>query len=97
MQKGYMQIIYGPGKGKTALALGKGLSAVTKGKTAVLIQFLQGDLDEDQMAVYNRLGRGICADEKNGFPGEGARYRDFLTGGNVFLEVCRQRGGAGQV
>ena len=50
-----MQIIYGPGKGKTALALGKGLSAVTKGKTAVLIQFLQGDLDEDQMAVYNRL------------------------------------------
>ena len=55
MQKGYMQIIYGPGKGKTALALGKGLSAVTKGKTAVLIQFLQGDLDEDQMAVYNRL------------------------------------------
>lgn len=49
MQKGYMQIIYGPGKGKTALALGKGLSAVTKGKTAVLIQFLQGDLDEDQM------------------------------------------------
>ncbi len=55
MQKGYMQIIYGPGKGKTALALGKGLSAVTEGKTAVLIQFLQGDLDEDQMAVYHRL------------------------------------------
>ena len=55
MQKGYMQIIYGPGKGKTAMALGKGLSAVANGKTAVLIQFLQGSLDEEQMAVYTRL------------------------------------------
>lgn len=55
MQKGYMQIIYGPGKGKTAMALGKGLSAVASGKTAVLIQFLQGSLDEEQMAVYTRL------------------------------------------
>ncbi len=55
MYKGYMQIIYGPGKGKTAMALGKGLSAVANGRTAVMIQFLQGSLDAEQMAVYNRL------------------------------------------
>lgn len=55
MHKGYMQIIYGPGKGKTAMALGKGLSAVANGRTAVMIQFLQGSLDAEQMAVYNRL------------------------------------------
>ena len=55
MHKGYMQIIYGPGKGKTAMALGKGLSAVANGRTAVMIQFLQGSLHAEQMAVYNRL------------------------------------------
>ncbi len=55
MQTGYVQIIYGAGKGKTAMALGKGLSVVAAGKTAVLIQFLQGGLDAEQMAAYNRL------------------------------------------
>ena len=47
------------------------------------------------IAVYKRLGRGICADEKNGFPNERARYRDPVTGGNGFWDICRQRGGAG--
>ncbi len=42
MNTGKIEIIYGKGHGKTAMALGKGLIAVAKQKKVVVIQFLKG-------------------------------------------------------
>lgn len=55
MEKGTVQIIYGPGKGKSAMGLGRGLFAVAHSQTAVVIQFLKGSLDADRLAVVKRL------------------------------------------
>ena len=42
MEKGSVQVICGPGFGKTTMALGKGVVAVTKHKKVIMIQFLKG-------------------------------------------------------
>ena len=55
MEKGTVQIIYASGKGKSSLALGRCISAVAGGKTAIIIQFLKGNLDADRLAVMGRL------------------------------------------
>ena len=42
MSKGTIQVICGEGKGKTTAALGMGISALLKGQTVIMIQFLKG-------------------------------------------------------
>lgn len=44
MEKGRIQIICGGGAGKTAMALGKAVIAVTGGRRAIMVQFLKGML-----------------------------------------------------
>ena len=55
MEKGTVQIIYGSGRGKSSLALGRCIDAISKGKTAIIIQFLKGNLNADRLAVIDRL------------------------------------------
>ena len=55
MEKGTVQIIYGSGKGKSSLALGRCVVAISRGKTAIIIQFLKGNLNADRLAVIDRL------------------------------------------
>ena len=55
MEKGTVQIIYGSGGGKSSLALGRWIDAISKGKTAIIIQFLKGNLNADRLAVIDRL------------------------------------------
>lgn len=47
MEKGSVQVICGPGFGKTTMALGKGVVAVTKHKKVIMIQFLKGNLSAE--------------------------------------------------
>ena len=47
MEKGSVQVICGPGFGKTTMALGKGVVAVTKHKKVIMIQFLKGSLSAE--------------------------------------------------
>ena len=39
MDKGIVQVICGDGVGKTSMALGKGIGAITKNKRVIMIQF----------------------------------------------------------
>ena len=55
MEKGTVQIIYGSGRGKSSLALGRCIDAISKAKTAIIIQFLKGNLNADRLAVIDRL------------------------------------------
>ena len=44
MEKGIVQVIYGGGIGKTAMALGKAVTEITAGRKVIMIQFLKGML-----------------------------------------------------
>ena len=47
MDKGIVQVICGDGVGKTSMALGKGIGAITKNKRVIMIQFLKGALSPE--------------------------------------------------
>ena len=55
MKENLIQVICGPGKGKTASALGRGVTALLKGKTVIMVQFLKGSMDMDNMEIIKRL------------------------------------------
>lgn len=54
MNKGFIQIFCGDGKGKTNAAIGYGIRAVSQGKIVVIIQFLRGK-NSDEISFINRL------------------------------------------
>lgn len=55
MKESMIQVICGPGKGKTTSAIGRGISALTKGKSVIIVQFLKGSLDMDHMEIIKRM------------------------------------------
>ena len=55
MKESMIQVICGPGRGKTTSAIGRGLTALTKGKCVYMVQFLTGALDADNMEIIQRL------------------------------------------
>lgn len=55
MKESMIQVICGPGKGKTTSAIGRGISALTKGSDVIMVQFLKGSLDMDNMEILKRL------------------------------------------
>ena len=46
MKESMIQVICGPGKGKSTSAMGRGISALAKGSNVIMVQFLKGSLDE---------------------------------------------------
>ena len=54
MEKGFVQIYYGAGRGKTNAALGNALRAAGENKSVIIIQFLKGKTD-DQIAYMKQL------------------------------------------
>ena len=51
MKNGSVEVICGAGLGKTSLAIGKGIMALTEQKSVIMIQFLKGNRKEDQDAL----------------------------------------------
>ena len=55
MKESMIQVICGPGKGKTTSAIGRGISALTKGSNVIMVQFLKGSMDMDNMEIIKLL------------------------------------------
>ncbi len=55
MNTGKIEVICGSGSGKTSLAMGRGLRAVSKQKDVIVIQFLKGSQKADEQDVLKRL------------------------------------------
>ena len=55
MDKGIVQVICGSGLGKTSMALGKGIGAMTKNQRVIMIQFLKGMLSIETAEWLKRL------------------------------------------
>lgn len=55
MGTGKIEIICGNGLGKTSLALGRGLQALTRQKNVIVIQFLKGNQSQESLDVVKRL------------------------------------------
>ena len=55
MSKGTIQVICGEGKGKTTAALGMGISALLKGQTVIMIQFLKGCQELASCEILERM------------------------------------------
>ncbi|MCI8664455.1 MAG: cob(I)yrinic acid a,c-diamide adenosyltransferase [Hungatella sp.] len=51
MKHGNIEVICGNGKGKTALAVGKGVIALTRQKSVIMIQFLKGSPKQEGLEV----------------------------------------------
>jgi cob(I)alamin adenosyltransferase len=55
MSTGEIEVIYGNGFGKTALALGRGLQLLANQKTVIVIQFLKGSQKPNELDFIKRL------------------------------------------
>ena len=55
MKDSTIQVICVPGKMKPASALGRVISALIHGKNVIMVQFLKGSMDSDNMEVLKRL------------------------------------------
>lgn len=51
MKNGSVEVICGEGPGKTSLAIGKGIMALTEQKSVIMIQFLKGNRKDDRDAL----------------------------------------------
>lgn len=59
MKRGKVEVICGAGIGKTSLAIGKGLAALTQQKNVIMIQFLKGRQSQEKLDVLEALEPGL--------------------------------------
>lgn len=55
MNTGKIEIICGNGSGKTALAIGRGVQALSRQKDVIIIQFLKGSQKQESLDAIKRL------------------------------------------
>ncbi len=89
MEKGKVQIIYGNGIGKTAMALGRGVSAAMHGRKVIMIQFLKGMLSHETAEGLKQLEPAfkVFRFEKQ------SEYYENLTEDGKKEEICNIQNG----
>ncbi|MCI8837480.1 MAG: cob(I)yrinic acid a c-diamide adenosyltransferase [Hungatella sp.] len=55
MKRGKVEVICGAGMGKTSLAIGKGMAALTQQKNVIMIQFLKGRQSQEKLDILGAL------------------------------------------
>lgn len=55
MERGMVHVICGPGKGKSASAVGYGVMGALARKKVIIVQYLKGVLEEDDAEILKRL------------------------------------------
>lgn len=55
MKRGKVEVICGLGIGKTSLAIGKGIAALTQQKNVIMIQFLKGSPNQEGLDILEVL------------------------------------------
>lgn len=55
MKHGSVEVICGNGKGKTTLAVGKGVVALTQHKKVIMIQFFKGSANKEGLEILRNL------------------------------------------
>lgn len=55
MKKGTIRLIYGPGNGKSASAIGYGMIGALRNQKVIIVQFLKGILDERRADLLKRM------------------------------------------
>ena len=55
MKNGTVHVIYGPGKGKSASAVGAGVLGALAEKKVIMVQFLKGVMEEDDAELLKRM------------------------------------------
>lgn len=88
LEKGCIQVYTGDGKGKTTAALGQALRAMGHGLTALVIQFMKGNIEYGELEMARRLspmlkliqmGRGSFVDRANPDPKDVEMARGALA------------------
>ena len=59
MKESMIQVICGPGRGKTTSAIGRGLTALTKGKCVYMVQFLRAPWMQITWRSYSVWNRNL--------------------------------------
>ncbi len=55
MKRGRVEVICGTGPGKTSLAVGKGIAALTRQESVIMIQFLKGSAKKEELELLRGL------------------------------------------
>ena len=55
MKNGKVHVLYGPGKGKSASAIGAGVIGALAEKKVIVVQFLKGMMEQDDAELLKRL------------------------------------------
>ncbi|MBI2266277.1 MAG: cob(I)yrinic acid a,c-diamide adenosyltransferase [Armatimonadetes bacterium] len=84
--KGFIQVFYGHGKGKTAAALGYVMRAAGHGLSAYVVQFLKADKRSGEF----QLAEQVLSNVKMEAFGRRCPYMDLLRQGLIQCEECRE-------
>ena len=88
LNKGYIQVYTGNGKGKTTAALGQAMRALGHDLTVFVIQFMKGNIEYGELEMSNRLspqftlkqmGRETFVDKKSPDPKDIEMAREALA------------------
>ncbi|MBT3182364.1 MAG: cob(I)yrinic acid a,c-diamide adenosyltransferase [Deltaproteobacteria bacterium] len=95
LDKGYIQVYTGDGKGKTTAALGQAMRALGHDLNVYVIQFMKGNIEYGELEMSNRLapqftlkqmGRETFVDKKNPDPKDIDMAVDALKLANKIVE-----------